>query len=110
MLVRIANSADPDQTASEAVWLGYALFLLAFLEYNECSKFYFIYIFEHFNMSLLNQIGGYWDWNEQTACQNSKQGRLWSDCFFCSSLVFLLVLFEMQLVLEILEHRPHRML
>ena len=35
MLVWMANREDPDQTASsEAVWSGYALFVLAFLSGN----------------------------------------------------------------------------
>ena len=31
MLARIANSEDPDQTASEEVWSASALFIYAFL-------------------------------------------------------------------------------
>ena len=35
LLVRIANSEDPDQTASsEAVWSGSVLFVMAFLAGN----------------------------------------------------------------------------
>ena len=44
MDVRIANSEDPDQTASEeAVWPGSALFVLAVLAGNKCSKSLNIY-------------------------------------------------------------------
>ena len=40
MLVRIANREGPDQTASsEAVLFWSALFVLAFLAGNKCSKF-----------------------------------------------------------------------
>ena len=30
----------------------------------------------------------YWGWNSQNSCQNSKQGRPWSDCFFRRTLVW----------------------
>ena len=44
----------------------------------------------------------------EQACQNGKQGRHWSGCFFRSSLVWVcavcLGLFDRQLVFEILEH------
>ena len=34
LIIKIANSEDPDQTASsEAVWSGYVLFLLAFKQF-----------------------------------------------------------------------------
>ena len=51
----------------------------------------------------------YQDWNSQNACQNSKQGKPWSDCFFRSSLIWVctvcLGLFGKQLVFKILEHQ-----
>ena len=31
---------------------------------------------------------GYQGWNSQNTCQNSKQGRPWSDCFLRSSLIW----------------------
>ena len=45
----------------------------------------------------------------KNACQNSKQWRPWSDCFFRSSLIWVCIvclcfLFPRQLVFEILEH------
>ena len=47
-------------------------------------------------------------WNYQNACQNSKQGRPWSDCFFRSSLIWIcavcLGVFDRVLVYKILEH------
>ena len=45
------------------------------------------YNFEHFSLSVLKESVGYQDWNSQNACQNSKQGIPWSDCFFRSSLI-----------------------
>ena len=49
--------------------------------------------------------------NLQIACQNSKQGRPWSDCFFRSLTITVypvcLGLFNMQLVFEIIEHLPY---
>ena len=46
----------------------------------------------------------------QNTCQNSKQGRPWSDCLFRSSLILVCAVclghFGRQIVLEILEHLP----
>ena len=43
MLVRIANREDPDQTAfSEAVWLGYCMFVLAIGVYLRTSTIMFL--------------------------------------------------------------------
>ena len=51
---------------------------------------------------------GYQDWNSQNGCQNGKQGRLWSDCFFRSSLIWVYTvcpaLFNRRLVFEISDH------
>ena len=61
--------------------------------YGKCSK-----ICEHFSLSILDYNVGYlgrssknaWYISKQgpNACQNSKQGRPWSDCFFGSSLIW----------------------
>ena len=63
-----------------------------------------------FTFASQNNVG-YHDWNSQNACQNSKQGRPWSDCFFRSSLIWvcavcLLGIFGRKLVFKILEYIP----
>ena len=39
------------------------------------------------SLSAIKRNAGYQGWNSYNACQNSKQGRPWSDCFFRSSLI-----------------------
>ena len=63
--------------------------------------------------SFCSQIKGWLSALEvKNPCLNSKQGRLWSDCFF--SLIWVLAvclcLFGRQLVFEILGHLPYQFL
>ena len=59
----------------------------------------------HFSFSVLKYNNGNQAWNSQIACQNSKQGRPLTDCFFRSSLIWVcpicISLFYRQLVFEI---------
>ena len=75
---------------------------MAIIIYGKCSKI-------SNTFSFYSQIiCGYKGWNSPNACQNSKQGRSWSGCFFRSSLIWVysvcLGLFGRQLVFRILEH------
>ena len=69
--------------------------------YGKCSKISstFLFLFSNINF-------GFQGWHSQNACQNSKQGRSRSDCFFRRSLIWVcavcLGLFGRQLVFEIL--------
>ena len=54
-----------------------------FLTDGKCSK-----ILNTFLFLFLKKFVCYKGWNSQNACQNSKQGRAWSDCFFRSSLIW----------------------
>ena len=61
--------------------------------------------FQTLFLFLLSKNNGNWGWNSQIACQNSKQGRPWSDFYF--RLLLLCMSFGRQLVFEILEHLPY---
>ena len=54
---------------------------LSFSRCGKCSKTLFL------------KKCGFQGWNSQNACQNSKQGWPWSDCFFRSSLIWVCTVF-----------------
>ena len=86
-------------------------------QYNKrCSKCF--KISNTFSLSVLRLKFGCQNLNSQNACQNSKQGRPWSHCFFRSSVCFLrnsviwvcplcLSFMDRHLVFEILEYLPY---
>ena len=53
--------------------------------YNVYCKFSKIY---NISLFVLRLHVGYQGWNSSSACQNSKQGRPWSDCYIISSLIW----------------------
>ena len=64
--------------------IGYRIYKLCALcaGYRKCSKIL------NFSLSVFKENMGYQGWSSQKDCQNSKQGRPWSDCFFRSSLIW----------------------
>ena len=65
-------------------------------------------IFKPFSLSVLKLNVGFQGWNSQNACQNSKQGRSWSDCFkeavWSQVCTVCMCLFGRQVVFKVLEY------
>ena len=59
------------------LWLIYG-FLKKLMNKVVCIR---LYNFEHFSLFVVKLNVGYQGRNSQNACQNSKQGGSWSDCF-----------------------------
>ena len=92
-----------DQQCGKRVRLFYMLITFSLIKYDKCSKISNTLLFLFSKEMLIIRAGIL-----QNACQNSKQGRPRSDCFFRSSLIWVCIvcldLFCNQLVFKILEH------